>query len=383
MTTTYLRHANLPDIAGTLQDFRDRAVDLVAGAGRIKADERGLLNIEDSGPAVLSEEGVTTTPGTFTVSEVANEGISEKLGIPQAYGRKLLDSHPALWASNVNGWLERDERKFLVRTYGNGSDGAAHEDGQPSGLVRAFLSDSYRTIDNFDIVTAVLSGVADIMDPRSVKIEGDLTERRLYLRLTAPSISVAAEALLRRYRAPNGDMGRDNPTIWAGIAVRNSEVGNGAFSIVPQAVVQVCTNGLTVTKDAMREVHLGSKMDEGVIHWSADTERKNLALITAQTRDAVKAFLNPEYLQHVVNDLTATAEAPVRDAKTTMAKLAKAGMFSKSQADSILGAFIDGADATAGGVMQAMTAVANTTSDADAAYDLESKAIAGMELAAR
>lgn len=398
MTTTYLRHANLPDIAGSLQDFRNRSVDLVAGAGRISATESGRLVVADA-VSDLTEDGVDTAPGAYRVSEVANEGIASKLNIPSAYARTLYAEHTALWAANVNGWMERDDRKFLVRTYGDPTatdgfptagwtsiDGGRHAAAvravPDAGIVRAFLSDSYRTIDNFDVVTAVLSGVQSIMDPAAVQIDGDLTERRLYLRLSAPTISTAAEALLKRYRAPSGSMGRDNPTVFAGLVVRNSEVGNGAFTITPRVTVQVCTNGLVVTKDAMREVHLGSKLDEGIVKWSADTERKNLALITSQTADAVRSFLNGEYLDRAVAALTETAESPVRDAPTTIARVAGKLGFSKTQADSILAAFIDGADSTAGGVMQAMTAVAGSTADGDAAFELESKAVAGMELAA-
>lgn len=398
MTTTYLRNASLPKIAGSLQDFRDRAVDLVAGAGRISASESGRLIVADA-VSTLNDDGVDTTPGAYSVTEVANEGIAAKLGIPSAYARTLLNDHPALWAANVNGWMERDERKFMIRTYGSDSKSAgfptsgwAANGGRHSapvtavtdaGMVRAFLSDSYRTIDNFDVVTAVLTGIASIMDPKDVTIGGDLTERRLYLRITAPTIAQAASALLGRYRAPSGAMGKDDPTVFAGLVVRNSEVGNGAFSIVPRITVKVCQNGLTITKDATREVHLGSKLDEGIITWSADTERKNLQLITAQTRDAVAAFLNPEYLRRAVDALTATASVSVKDAPTTITRVAKGLGFGKAQADGILAAFIEGSDATAGGVMQAMTALANATEDGDAAFELESKAVAGMELAAR
>lgn len=44
--------------------------------------------------------------------------------------------------------------------------------------------------------------------------------------------------------------------------------------------------------------------------------------------------------------------------------------------------FITGADASAGGILHAVTSVAQTLSDADAAHELESTAIAAMRLAA-
>ena len=58
-------------------------------------------------------------------------------------------------------------------------------------------------------------------------------------------------------------------------------------------MVQVCRNGLTITRDAMRAVHLGERLDEGVVTWSGNTQDKTLALITAKTTDAVTTFLDP------------------------------------------------------------------------------------------
>jgi hypothetical protein len=41
-------------------------------------------------------------------------------------------------------------------------------------------------------------------------------------------------------------------------------LGHGPFSITPRLIAQVCSNGYTIIKDAMREVHLGGRLDAGV-----------------------------------------------------------------------------------------------------------------------
>ena len=51
-------------------------------------------------------------------------------------------------------------------------------------------------------------------------------------------------------------------------------------------------------------------------------------------------------------------------------------------ADAILGHFIRGGQLTAGGVMQAVTSVAQTLDDADAAHELEAQAVRVLDLAA-
>ena len=55
--------------------------------------------------------------------------------------------------------------------------------------------------------------------------------------------------------------------VFAGFVITNSETGCGAFSLTPRLVVQVCRNGMTITRDAMRVVHLGERLDQGVVTW--------------------------------------------------------------------------------------------------------------------
>ena len=115
----------------------------------------------------------------------------------------------------------------------------------------------------------------------------------MYVRVVCEQVAVLAPALLADYRSPfTGAAGADNPAVFAGFVISNSETGCGAFTLTPRLVVQVCRNGLTITKDAIRAVHLGERLDEGVVTWSGNTLDKTLALITARTADAVATFLD-------------------------------------------------------------------------------------------
>ena len=64
---------------------------------------------------VLGPDGVTMTAGTYTPTDVCDQGVADKLGIPGAYLRKLREQKPGLYDANVNGWLAGDDRKFLIR----------------------------------------------------------------------------------------------------------------------------------------------------------------------------------------------------------------------------------------------------------------------------
>ena len=122
-----------------------------------------------------------------------------------------------------------------------------------------------------------------------------------------------APALLAGYRSPfTGASGADCPVVFSGFVITNSETGCGALSLVPRLVVQVCRNGMTITRDALRAVHLGERLDEGVVTWSGNTRDKTLALITAKTTDAVTGFLDRAYVEHAMPAIEPTPASRFR-----------------------------------------------------------------------
>jgi hypothetical protein len=367
-----VRNATLADLAGLLRDQQARKVDVVAPAAAVRAAS-GRLVIDESAP-VLGPEGVTMTSGAYTPTEVCDQGVADKLGIPAGYLRRLRECRPGLYDANVNGWLEGDERRFLLRCLRPAGGGP--------GVARAFLSDGYKIIDSLDVLMAALDGVRQAGNP--VRIDGcDLTDRRMYVRVTCEEVAVLAPALLAGYRSPfTGASGADNPVVFAGFVLTNSETGCGAFTLTPRLVVQVCRNGMTMTRDAVRAVHLGERMDEGVVAWSGNTRDKTLELITAKTTDAVAAFLNPRYAGRAVREIEQAAGHPVTDPQAAVETVSQRLRFTSAQQDEIMSCFIRGGDLSAGGVMQAVTAAAQAQHDGDAAHEMESAALRALEIAA-
>ena len=367
------RNATLADLAALLRDQQARKVDVVAPAAAIRA-VGGQLVIDESAP-VLGPDGVTMTSGAYAPTDVCDQGVADKLGIPAAYLRRLRQHKPGLYDANVNGWLDGDDRRFLLRCLRPAT-------GQGSGIVRAFLSDGYKIIDSLDVLLAALDGVRQAGFP--VEIDGcDLTERRMYVRVVCEQVRVMAPALLAGYRSPfTGASGAENPVVFAGFVLTNSETGCGAFTLTPRLVVQVCRNGMTITRDAVRAVHLGERMDEGVVTWSGNTQDKTLALITAKTTDAVTTFLDPAYAERAVRAIEKDAGHPVTDPQAAVETVSQRLRFTDAQQNDILAHFIRGGDVTAGGIMQAVTAAAQTQADADTAHEMEAVALRALEIAA-
>jgi hypothetical protein len=422
---TTARNAELSDLVELLKNQHAAKADVVAPAANLSS--RGGMLVVKGAEAQLDEDGVTDVDGVYRPTGVFDEGVAEKLGIPLAYVRRMRSERPDLYDANVNGWLHGataqtivdvgvdsdtvsqtpaapgDPRRFLVRAF-RGADGEV-------GVARALLSDSYKVIDNLDVLMASLAGVREA--GAKVEIDGcDLTDRRMYVRVVAPEVQALAPVLLKDYRSPfrdpavdaqrahgNGgwtlERGREaaareglgfapggEPIVFAGFVITNSETGGGAFSVVPRMVVQVCKNGLTITADALRAVHLGGKLDEGVVRWSDDTQRKSLALVTAKTRDAVATFLDTDYMAKVITRIEEQSEVRVTDAPATVKQLAKKLAFDEGTQAGILDHFMRGGDATAGGILSAVTSYAQVIPDADKAHEVESKGLEALAFAA-
>jgi hypothetical protein len=162
------RNAELGELVTMLRDQQARQVDVVAPATAVRS-EAGALLLPGTEEAVLTPDGVSLP--AYRPTEVCDQQIADKLGIPTAYLRRMRREHVELYDTNVNGWLSRSDRRFLVRTLRGQSGG---------GVARALLSDSFRIIDNLDVLLAALSGVRQAGAP--VAIDGcDLTERRMYV----------------------------------------------------------------------------------------------------------------------------------------------------------------------------------------------------------
>ena len=376
---TIARNATLVDLAELLTTQQTAKVDVVAPASTITARD-GLIVVRGS-EAILTDSGVSTADGVYRPTAIFDEGLAGKLNIPVGYVRRMREERPDLYDLNVNGWLHGadgqtfDDRSFLVRAF-TGYEGN-------EGVARAFLSDSYKRIDNLDILTATLEAVQRSGLNVTVK-STDLSERNMRVILNAPEIEAAAPVLLKNYRSPfSGNLGKDNPIVNAGLVIKNSETGSGAFSIAPHLTVQVCSNGMTITTDAQRAVHLGGKLEDGIVRWSDETQQKSLELVQAKTVDAIKTFLDADYLDTVIARIEEKSGKPLEGpVDKAIQKVGKALTFSETQIAGVLDHFIKGGDVTAGGVMQAVTAYSQTVADPDQASWLEESALKVLDLAA-
>jgi hypothetical protein len=407
-TTLTARNATAQDLLAILNEQQAAKNDVVVPSTNMKMVS-GLLVVRNS-EAVLSDTGVTTVNGTYRPTDVFDDGVSDKLGIPRQYLRKLRTERPDMYDQTVNGWLHGRSRRTAEGTeviYP--ADPRAHLlrlfRGEGEGVARAMLSDRYAlSMDNLDVLTAVMTGIRD-SGMHVISRVSDLSERGMRVRFECPDIVTESPKLLDGYRSPfdgNGAVPRAGafdqlrqqygahhmfergaePLVFMGFDLTNNETGGGALILNPVAIMLRCTNGLTIRREGIRRVHLGAKMSEG-IRPSADTLQKTGALITAETRDAVQQWLTPDYLRQLVAGLEEKAGAPVTSITETVPAICAGLGFTPDEQKGVLDLFARGGQSTAGGVAQAVSAYAQTVEDVDRAYAIELRAVEAMEIAAR
>jgi hypothetical protein len=197
----------------------------------------------------------------------------------------------------------------------------------------------------------------------------------MYLRISVPEITALAPGLLHGYTSPyGGARGADNPVVEAGIVISNSETGGAAFTITPELVVRICSNGMTIKKDMIRKTHLGAKMEEGV-RVSERTVKANRELVASQTEDAINTFLDADYMNRVLAGLQEGSDEKIDDVEKTIADVTARPAFSKADTKGLLAAFMDGGDRTRGGLVQAVTSYSQQVDDADRAYEMDADAL--------
>jgi hypothetical protein len=367
------RNLSLNDAMAMLTKQAAHKVDVVLPYSAMKA-ENGRILI-DGVEVVIGEDGVTDPNGAYLPTVVGDESLAKRLDIPTQYMRRLREpKNIVLWDQNVNHWLAMQaNRKALVRLF-------ATDEGP--GVFRSIASDRFKRMDNLDTVLAILDGLRQA--GINFTIGGfDISERRLRLTVEAPAIKVAAETLLKGYRSPfTGNSAADLPFVHAGFSFSNSETGNGSLALGPRAVVEVCSNGLTRNVDLFRAVHLGGRMEEGIVQWADDTQEKSLRLVTAQVRDTVQAFCSTEYLAEWIAELEEKSSTPVTNPEKAIKVIARRAGFSETEAQGILSHFISGGQPTAGGFMQATTSFAQTIESPERAVEVEESGEKVLSIAA-
>lgn len=383
MTDT-LRKTDFETLLATLDEQQERKVDVVLPATNLCFGGGNLRVRRSDLTPILTPDGVDQPVQVFAPTEVFDEGVCDRIrnngvGVPRAFLRSLREQG---WTDIIDGTLnglihgkgelrQPLDKRFMLRALKDA-------DGGEVGSARALLSNSYKIVDHVETLRAAMRGMAAAGLGADNITQCDLTGRRMYVRVEAPEVKAYAPELLKNYRSPFRPelTGRELPLVHAGFVLTNSETGHGSFTVVPEITVEVCTNGMTITREAVSARHLGAKLDDGLIRYSERTRQANLALITSQAEDAIRTFLRADFVQGIVDEMTANAVGEVTEAEKAVKEITQK-VECPALYDDVLSMFIKGGDMSRGGLVHAVTAAAQSPEiDADTAYNMSAKATA-------
>lgn len=375
---TEMRGGNAQELMQRLRGLNARKMDVFHPVSQLQV----------TGGRLILRGAVTTSEGgwdglALDLSDLFVQGLATKLSVPVAYLRRCLTSQnervPAdmiaglpvftanpIFDQTVNYWLSTLSGNVLVRAY-VGDAG--------TGLARAFLSDQFLTVDNYDMALAAFAGIRDA-GVHAELVGADLTDRNMWLRFSCPEITADGGDFVRGYHVRRGHEmlhGADRPLIEAGVMMRNSEVGAGLAETLPWFKVQVCTNGLCQYVDAVSVRHLTKRQEAGV-RFASDTVDAQIQAITMEMRDAVRTFCSSEYLHRKVAEINDAAAVELDNPVKAIDHVVKLTRMSEADADALAASFMVCGQATVGGLVHALTDLATQVEDVEKAAEFEKQA---------
>ena len=342
---------SLTQLAEELERQRKAKVDFTADTRSLEVIPHETTGIAFVVPEPVQEK---VEAAVMPINNHALRQIGQAVGIDARYVDKLRDKHPDMLAWNINELFKREPKSRMVRTL--------------DGQTRAFMSDSYRPLDNYDLAEAVL--------PQLMRAEADvfscsISATKMYIKAVIPGVTreIAADGVFF------GDGGHNTiHVLKPGVTIGNSEVGSGSLYIAPGVHEEHCSNLAVFNADAMRKFHVGRKQGADEDLWtilSEETRRVHDAAFWMKVRDMVLASLDGALFQKIV----IKCEEAIRGEKVELPleaiKVLPDNSVTKTEQDGILNRLIKGGDLSQFGMQAAVTRFAQEVDSPDRQVELE------------
>jgi hypothetical protein len=318
---------------------------------RISADASRLLL------PVTAEMNIPPDQGNLLIQNTAYNQIAEFCKIPKVYLDRMREKAPELVATNIEAWFNKYPAPRMIRTLDTGA--------------RAFLSDKYRQLDNFDLASAV---VPVLFDLGVVVMSCEVTEDSFYLKVVDERIKNDVPA---GHRIGDGSHVFFD-TVSPACVLRNSETGLGSLSVDYGIFTKVCTNLATLSKEGMRRAHLGARhaiaSDENIVKLLSDETRAATDKATfMQVVDVIKGIFDPDRFKAVTNRVAGMHEEKIAPAAVQKCVEVTQKKFGLTETDgaAILAKLIEGGNLTRYGLMSAVTRAAQDADDYEKASAME------------
>ncbi len=352
----------IPELSQELCRQANAKKDLLAPANQIRVASNGHSNLLVNEP--------------YTLNDVAHGQLAEYAGIPKLFYDRLRGATESLRVPVLReDYDPYKEDHPLFDVLVNELMIAKGQDGRLvrtlDGACRAFLSDTYNPdLDNYDVFRVAARVIEEQgLSPDNV-LSCEVTEKKLYLKVVSPKL----EAVVRpeNIRDAHGYL-KEPQVVQAGFILTNSEVGLGSLSVQQVVYKLMCTN-LWVMETAYRQRHVGKVLeadDNGAVYQS-DTRAADAKARLLKVRDHVTAALDEhKFMESVAKMQDATSLKLEGGIEKVVETTARKFALSQDEKEDVLRNLIEGADLSAWGLSNAVTATAATVANYDRATELE------------
>ncbi|MEM3265025.1 MAG: hypothetical protein QXH07_03625 [Thermoplasmata archaeon] len=276
----------MTDLMDELNNRKHGKVDMIVSTKNIVMKQNGIIHLQSQANNI--DNDVEINSFEFMPTNWTHNQIAEKLKIPKQYYDRMRNDPDTqnLLAENVNMWLNKLDELVLVRAW--------------NGEMIALLSNRYRAIDNYDIANIVVHTVYD-KKPTIRLNKAYIDDKIMNFQL------LDTETVYRPFDNIPNDV------YYPGLNVRNSEVGYAAFVIEPFLYRSACKNGMIYGFSSIRQIHIGTRKDEGM-YWSNKTAELEGLTILSKVNDAVQKVFSADFYQDVMEHfkLLKTEKIPIK-----------------------------------------------------------------------
>lgn len=357
VATAWSGRGRLEQLVAELNRQKTSKLDFVADMRNLTIvnREKGLM----LAPAdALAEEWLPAAGLPINAAALPQFGGRCTPDVPTRFLRELVEANAPVAATLVNDLLQSDPKRHFIRTL--------------DGRVRAFLSNSYRVLDNYDLAFAAL----DVARQNGGEvIEASLSDTHMRIKFTTRAIyDMVVEA--RGGEGRHGFVGRDGEpplpggpgTVHPLVTISNSETGHGGVNIACGILRAMCFNG-SIIEGVQSHIHLGGKLETGV--YTEETIAAESKVVMLKCRDAITAAFQPERFEKLVKKINGVAENRIERPAMALENVVAAGALTDEAHDAILSYFLSDYDRNAYGLAQAVSRYSQDVADPDDAYGLE------------
>ena len=310
---------------------------IVSTQTMIMEEDAEFFGINRMGSA---SEAIAARP-PMRMTDLFHRQLGSALDIPAKYYDKMRTESPSLLAWNVDWWLGKKDDTHMIRTMDN--------------TARAFLSNRYRRLDNYEIAQTVLPVFFEMQDARVESCE--VTDTHMYIKIVNKRMEL---------QVVPGDI------VQAGVVVSNSEVGLGSVSVMPLVYRLVCSNGMIVNDMGERKFHVGRVNEESWELFSDATIEADDTAFMMKLADIARTAVNLASFMQIVDKLREAKTAHMAAPAPRVVELtAKRYGFNQGEQDNILEQLIRGVDSSIYGLSNAVTRTSQDVNNYERATELE------------